>query len=251
LDSHVGQKVAVERNFPAMADIALGTAAGLGFILGLRHAFEPDHLAAVSTLATRHHRPLEGARLGMAWALGHTATVACAAVLAVVTGFELPPSFSLAAELAVGIILIGLGLPILLRYARGRWHMHSHAHDGIAHVHLHSHAQDASHGHSHAVPDIRRSFLVGVAHGMAGSAALVVVLISAAQTAGARVAYFAAFGVGTVAGMLTVSFLLALLAGSASRKGVRWAGALHAAAAFASVFAGLGLAIRVADHLIR
>jgi sulfite exporter TauE/SafE len=129
--------------------------------------------------------------------------------------------------------------------------MHSHAHDGITHLHLHSHADNPLHRHSHPAWDVRRSFLLGVAHGLAGSAAVMVVLITAAHTTGARLAYFAAFGAGTVAGMLTISPLLAVLAGSAARRGNRWAGVLHAAAAFASIFAGISLTLRVAGHFFR
>src|ERR671919_363844 len=114
---------------------------GLGLVLGLRHAFEPDHLAAVSTLASRQGRLADGARLGLAWSLGHTATVGAVALLVLATGVRLPEAFSAAAELLVAFLLVILGLPVVVRYARGRWHMHAHAHEGqgAPHVHLHSH----------------------------------------------------------------------------------------------------------------
>jgi ABC-type nickel/cobalt efflux system permease component RcnA len=221
------------------------TIASLGFLLGVRHAFEPDHLAAVSTLATRQGRLWDGVRLGLAWGLGHTATVALVALVVLAAGWRLPAGFSSLAELLVAVLLVLLGLPVLVRYARGRWHMHLHAHGEAAHVHLHSHAASADHVHVHAAWDARRSLGLGLAHGLAGSAVIVVLITAAAPTAAGRAAYVIAFGLGTVAGMLGVSTALGLLVRAASRTGARWARALHLGAATASVAAGCVLALRV------
>jgi ABC-type nickel/cobalt efflux system permease component RcnA len=223
-------------------------AAGLGFVLGLRHAFEPDHLAAVSTLASRQGRLKDGAVLGLAWGLGHTATIGAVALVVLVTGVRLPETFSLAAELFVALLLMLLGFPVVARYARGRWHMHAHRHDGrdAPHFHLHRHDAGAAHAHAHPAWDARRSLGLGVAHGLAGSAAIIVLLAAAAPTAAARLAYVAAFGAGTVLGMLAVSLSIGLLARMTSRAGARWASALHVATAAASVAAGLVVALRAA-----
>lgn len=219
-------------------------ACGLGLLLGLRHAFEPDHLAAVSTLATRQESVRVAARLGLAWALGHTATLGLVALAVIAAGLRLPAAFSAGAELVVGALLVLLGLPVVLRYARGRWHMHAHVHDGAPHLHLHSHRHGASHSHTHPLWDVRRSLGLGVAHGLAGSAAIVVLLVAAAPTAAARTAYFAAFGAGTIVGMLAVSFALGGIVRLASRTGTRWATALHVGSAAASIGVGLLLAGR-------
>ncbi len=221
--------------------------AALGLLLGLRHAFEPDHLAAVSILASRQGRPRDAARLGIAWALGHTASVGAVALAVIALGLRLPAAFQPAAELVVAAVLVLLGLPVLLAYARGRWHMHLHAHaDGPApHLHLHSHAQGASHRHRHGMRTARRALAVGVAHGLAGGAALVVLLIAATPSPAARAAYFAAFGVGTIAGMLAVSWALGLAVRAAAHRGERWARALHVAAAVGSLVAGVVLVTRV------
>jgi ABC-type nickel/cobalt efflux system permease component RcnA len=223
--------------------------AGIGFALGLRHAFEPDHLAAVSTLATRQGRLRDGSLLGLAWGVGHTSSIAVVALVVAATGLRLPEAFSPAAELMVAVLLVLLGLPVILRYARGRWHMHLHAHDGAPHLHLHSHASGSAHAHAHPVRDARRALGLGVAHGLAGSAAIVVLLAAAAPTAPARITYFAAFGVGTVLGMLTVSTTLGLVVRTASRHGARWTRALHLGSAAASVAAGLVVALRVAGTI--
>src|SRR5439155_1000987 len=102
--------------------------AGLGLLLGFRHAFEPDHLAAVSTLATRQGRLLDACRLGLAWALGHTASVGVVVGAIILFGLHLSDRFWSAADLLVALLLIGLGGTVILRYVWGRWHLHMHAH---------------------------------------------------------------------------------------------------------------------------
>src|SRR5438128_10861697 len=113
--------------------------AGLGLLLGLRHAFEPEHLAAVSTLATRQGRLLDACRLGLAWAVGHTASVGVVVGAIILFRLKLPQRFSPAADFLVALLLIGLGGSVLLRYARGRWHLHvdSHGTGGQPRLHLH------------------------------------------------------------------------------------------------------------------
>ncbi len=235
--------------------------AGLGLLLGFRHAFEPDHLAAVSTLATRQGRVLDACRLGLAWALGHTASVGVVVGAIVLFGLRLPDRLWPAADFLVALLLIALGGSVLLRYARGRWHMHAHPHDtGAAtpaapanaagpHLHLHSHARGEAHVHLHPPGDARRSLGFGLLHGLAGSAAILVLLVAAAPTRAAQLAYFVAFACGTMIGMLLVSSSLASLVRLASGRGARWASVLHLGSALASVAVGLILAGRVAAGL--
>src|SRR5256884_7449327 len=183
--------------------------AGLGLLLGFRHAFEPDHLAAVSTLATRQGRLLDACRLGLAWALGHSASVGVVVGAIVLLGLRLPDRLWPAADLLVALLLIGLGGSVILRYARGRWHLHVHSHAGTPHLHLHSHAQGTLHEHAHPQGDARRSLGVGLLHGLAGSAAILVLLVAAAPTRAAQLAYFLSFAAGTMIGMLAGSGSLA------------------------------------------
>jgi ABC-type nickel/cobalt efflux system permease component RcnA len=216
----------------------------IGGLLGLRHAFEPDHLAAVSTLATRPggRRLWTAARLGLIWGLGHTVTVGAVALLVLVLGVQLPARFWPAAELVVAGLLILLGTMVIWRYVRGRWHMHAHTHTAVApHFHLHSHAADPSHGHAHATVDARRSLGFGVAHGLAGSGAIAALLVAAVPDAMSRLAYFAAFSAGTIVGMLGVSLTLSVLVRFAAERGARWATILHVGAAVGSVVAGVVL----------
>src|SRR2546426_9149237 len=190
--------------------------AGLGLLLGFRHAFEPDHLAAVSTLATRQGKLLDACRLGVAWAVGHSLSVGVVVGAIMLFGLQVPRRLWPAADFLVGLLLIGLGASVLVRYVRGRWHLHVHAHDGGPHLHLHSHAYDASHAHAHPQGDARRSLGFGLLHGLAGSAAILVLLVAAAPTRTAQLTYFLAFAAGTMLGMLLVSFSLAGQIGRAS-----------------------------------
>ena len=220
----------------------------IGGLLGVRHAFEPDHLAAVSTLATRPAARLwSAARLGLVWGLGHTVTVGMVALLIVALGVRLPDRLWPAAELLVAVLLIVLGGTVIWRYVRGRWHMHAHTHPAsrIPHLHLHSHADDVAHAHEHATIDARRSLGFGVAHGLAGSGAIAALLVAAVPDSPTRLIYFAAFGAGTIVGMLAVSLTLALLVRLAAERGARWATILHVGAAAGSVMAGVVLAQQV------
>ncbi len=213
--------------------------------MGLRHAFEPDHLAAVSTLSTRPggRRLWSAARLGLIWGLGHTVTVGVVALLIIALGVRLPARFWPAAELLVAGLLILLGMLVIWRYVRGRWHMHAHAHTAAApHFHLHSHAADLSHGHAHATGDARRSLGFGIAHGLAGSGAIAALLVAAVPDTMSRLVYFAAFSGGTIVGMLGVSLTLSVLVRFAAERGARWATVVHVGAAVGSVVAGVVLA---------
>jgi ABC-type nickel/cobalt efflux system permease component RcnA len=224
----------------------LPTVVGIGLVLGFRHAFEPDHLAAVSTLATRQASVLAACRLGLAWALGHTASVGAVVFAIIVAGVRFPASLRPAVDVVVGLLLVGLGGSIIYRYARGRWHLHAHSHGSEVetHLHLHSHSLGHSHAHGHPGADARRSLGFGLLHGLAGSAAILVLLVASAPTRGAQVAYFGAFGAGTLLGMLAVSATLALVIRVASRRGERWARVLHLTSAAASLVVGVLLAAR-------
>ncbi|PYP42638.1 MAG: hypothetical protein DMD42_11715 [Gemmatimonadetes bacterium] len=136
-----------------------------------------------------------------------------------------------------------------MRYARGRWHLHAHAHAGGSHLHLHSHAQGTAHEHTHPQGDARRSLGFGLLHGLAGSAAILVLLVAAAPTRAAQLAYFVAFAIGTMIGMLAVSVSLAGVVRLASTRGARWATVLHLGSAAVSVTVGVALAGRVASQL--
>ncbi|MEM7179040.1 MAG: high frequency lysogenization protein HflD [Pseudomonadota bacterium] len=195
----------------------------LGFLIGMSHALEADHLAAVGTMATggsKRHLALRGA----VWGLGHTITLFAICSAVIVFGVVLTEHLSAALELGVGVMLVLLGLDVLRRMRRQRVHFHAHDHgDGKPHFHAHSHAGAATphqrdphrHAHPHGFP--LRALLVGLMHGAAGSAGLIALTVAATQDPWSALAYIALFGLGSMAGMATLSAIAAWPLGWAER----------------------------------
>lgn len=188
---------------------------GLGFLLGMQHALEADHIAAVSSIAARRSRVGDIVKHGLTWGLGHTATLFVFAGIAMLLGRAIPEGVARPLEAAVGIMLLGLGGHVLWRLWRDRVHFHRHGHaDGTVHFHAHSHAGDrlphlrAAHVHAHGFR--WRTLLVGLMHGMAGSAALLVLVASQAASPAAGLGYVALFGVGSMIGMGALSAVIAV-----------------------------------------
>ena len=153
----------------------------LAFALGLRHASDPDHLVAVSTLVadTRGRAARAAARLGAAWGLGHATTLLAFGLPVLLVRSYLPHVVEQSAEALIGLIIVALSVRLLVRWHRGAYHVHLHAHDGQRHVHVHSHADERGHAHDHAVRTPAQAFAIGLVHGTAGSAGVAVLLIAA------------------------------------------------------------------------
>jgi cytochrome c biogenesis protein CcdA len=207
---------------------------GLGLLLGMQHALEADHIAAVSSIAARRSDISDIVKHGLTWGLGHTLTLFVFAGAAILLGHAIPESWSRPLETAVGIMLLGLGTHVLWRLWRDRVHFHSHRHgDGTVHLHAHSHAKElskelskgpskepfrqngqtvpharAAHDHAHGFR--WRTLLVGLMHGMAGSAALLVLAVSQAKSPAIGLFYVALFGIGSMIGMAALSFVIAV-----------------------------------------
>jgi high-affinity nickel permease len=188
---------------------------GLGFLLGMQHALEADHIAAVSSIAARRSRVGDIVKHGLTWGLGHTLTLFVFAGVAILLGRAIPETFAKPIEAAVGIMLIGLGAHVLWRLWRDRVHFHRHGHtDGTMHFHAHSHAGDTLphvrnvHKHEHGFR--WRTLLVGLMHGMAGSAALLVLAVTQASSPAAGLGYVALFGIGSMIGMGVLSAVIAV-----------------------------------------
>jgi ABC-type nickel/cobalt efflux system permease component RcnA len=192
---------------------------GLGFLLGLQHALEADHIAAVSSIAARRTHMGDIVRHGLTWGLGHTLALFVFAGVAIWLGHAIPDDFASPLETAVGIMLVGLGAHVLWRLWRDRIHFHRHGHsDGTVHFHVHSHAGEtvphARAVHAHAHVDAHgfrwRTLLVGLMHGMAGSAALLVLAAARAPSPAAGLGYVALFGIGSMVGMGVLSAVIAV-----------------------------------------
>ncbi|HEV7634063.1 MAG TPA: urease accessory protein [Bradyrhizobium sp.] len=188
---------------------------GLGFLLGMQHALEADHIAAVSSIAARRTHVGDIVKHGLTWGLGHTLSLFVFAGVAIVLGRAIPDELARPLETAVGIMLVGLGAHVLWRLWRDRVHFHRHGHDdGTVHIHAHSHAGEtvaharAAHTHTHGFR--WRTLLVGLMHGMAGSAALLVLAASRASNPAAGLGYVALFGIGSMVGMGALSTVIAV-----------------------------------------
>ncbi len=230
----------------------------LGFVLGMRHAVETDHVAAVASLATRSNGLGESMRQGAAWGLGHTLTLFVFGGLVLVLDVVMPETLARGLEFAVGLMLVGLGADVLWRLGRERIHFHTHRHaDGEVHFHAHSHAGERGHdpdrhAHGHADRFPVRAMLVGLMHGMAGSAALIILTLQTVQSPWAGLAYIALFGAGSIAGMALLSVAIAVPL-RLSAKGLTWLhNGLQAVVGIATVAIGAGLVYRIGwqEHLL-
>jgi high-affinity nickel-transport protein len=214
-----------------MPDAALGSAMLLGLLFGMQHATDPDHVVAVATIVARTRRFGAGALVGAFWGVGHTVTVTTVGVAIVVFNASVTPRLALSLEMVVALMLVGLGVARILWVLRdsdpvpvahlGEPHGHE---DGPAlHSHVHAHA-GAVHRHPHVHPPARllralqtvglaqalRSTLVGLVHGLAGSAAVALLVLSTIRGSAAAIAYLLVFGVGTILGMTAITGLLSL-----------------------------------------
>jgi high-affinity nickel permease len=193
-------------------DTSLGAALSLGFVLGLRHALDADHIAAVSALVSQHRSVVRSCVLGTCWGAGHTAALLAAASAVIAFKLTISPAVERGLEVGVACMLILLGGHVLLK-AVGSWGLHQHAdaHDGHLHSHLHLHgaAQDTD-DHVHVLRLGGRPFAVGVLHGMAGSAALMLLVLTSIASPLAGLLYVLVFGVGATAGMFLLSGLIGL-----------------------------------------
>jgi cytochrome c biogenesis protein CcdA len=204
---------------------SLGVVLLISALLGLRHASDPDHLAAVTTLiASEKNRDKvrEAGAMGLLWGAGHGTTLVLLGLPLVLFNRYLPEVVQQAAEALIGLIIILLAVRLLLRWRRGLFHAHVHVHDSETHVHLHSHAEEKAHEHGHS-PSKRTplgAYGVGLVHGIGGSGGLTLLLLSTiADKAQAAVALLL-FAAGTAASMalLSTAFGLAIAGGPIGRR---------------------------------
>ncbi len=183
----------------------------LGLLVGLRHAFEPDHLSAVSTLVAEAKDGRRGALLGAMWGLGHTLALVVVGIVLMTVGATLPEPVAAGFECVVSAMLIVLGIRAIVRApaapapaAKGPFTLRPvqpHWHGPFAHVH----SEAASHLHVTRNTAVLRPLLVGLVHGLAGSGALTALVFAELPTTSLRIAYITLFGVGSIAGMAIAS----------------------------------------------
>lgn len=178
-------------------------------VLGSLHAFEADHLAAVTSFAVQKPQPRAAVRFGFRWALGHGTAILFVGALLIFLGLKIPASATGVMERAVGFVLVLLGAWTM--WATRRLHAHEHRHEGARHVHLHSHLTDKGHEHSHTPT------LIGLMHGLAGAApAVALVPLALFDSTLGGLSYLLLFAAGTAASMSVYALFAGYLAGRAA-----------------------------------
>ena len=235
---------------PELSALAL---LSLGLVFGLKHATEADHVVAVSTIVSRERSLLRSALVGALWGVGHTAALIAVGVVVLAFRVAVPERVAGWLEFGVALMLIGLGASALLRALsrRADVHLHQHEHDNVSHVHLHFHERGTGHtgavsAHSHAVSRIGlKPLFVGAMHGLAGSAALTLLVLAQVKSAALGLVYLAVFGIGSVAGMLFMSALVGLPFALSARRFKRAHYGLQTAAGALSIVFGLWYAYEI------
>src|SRR5579884_726289 len=205
----------------------------LGFFLGMRHATDPDHVIAVTTIVTRERQISKSAWIGAFWGIGHTITIFVVGVAIILFDVVIPPRIGLSMELAVGFMLILLGIVNVVGFFRGMpagvpfsstsevVHSHAHGHGDYIHTHPHTHGP-LEHTHKknpvawldQALSDFKlyrpiRPLMIGIVHGLAGSAAAALLVLATIRDPRWAVAYLLVFGIGTIAGMMLITMSIA------------------------------------------
>lgn len=189
---------------------------GLGFLIGMRHAMEADHAAAVATLATKSQSMANTVKQGLTWGLGHPITLLFFGSMVLLLEAAVPERLADWLELAVGVMLVGLGGDVLRNIIQGRIHVHVHQHPHQSpHIHAHSHQGESDHRttdhhHTHSPAFPYRALSVGLMHGMAGSAALILLTLQQAVPPLQGIIYITTFGLGSILGMATLSIVIAI-----------------------------------------
>ncbi len=233
-----------------MPETQFVTLLGVGFLLGLRHALDTDHLAAVSTVLTERPSLLASGAVGLSWGVGHTLTLLLVGSIVLFWGVHIPAEFEFIAESGVGVLLIVLGGMLALRLYRERWHVHSHHHDGEPHVHLHSHRRQADHGHRHWITESIRPFCIGMAHGVAGSAALMLIILATTTDVAAGLLSILVFGLGSIAGMMVIGMTISIPVIWSRSISRRLFVGVQGLASLASVSVGVWMLIRLTPSVI-
>ena len=203
---------------PSITSVGVFALLGLGLVFGLKHATEVDHVVAVSTIVSEHKSLFRSALVGGLWGAGHTASLVLVGVVVLVFRVAIPASLARWLEFGVALMIVALGVIAVLRVLRKRAdvHLHRHSHDGQSHVHIHFHEPETKHvgivsSHSHAMREIGfKPLLVGAMHGLAGSAALTLLVLAQIRSVSLGLLYLAVFGVGSTLGMLLMSGLIGL-----------------------------------------
>jgi ABC-type nickel/cobalt efflux system permease component RcnA len=185
----------------------------IGLVFGMKHAIDADHIAAVSTIVSERKGLLRSSLIGGLWGIGHTISLLIAGIAVLFLHIEIGEKMALALELCVALMLIGLGANALYKLRGGaKLHLHSHSHGSITHLHPHLHDETTGPelNTHHRLRLSARPLIVGMVHGLAGSAALMLLVLSTVQSQIVGMAYIAMFGIGSIGGMMIMSIIVSL-----------------------------------------
>ena len=200
-----------------LAELGLLAALVLGILLGSKHSLDPDHVVAVSTIVSEYNNPLRSFWVGISWGLGHTTTLLIIGIAIIALRLTIPERMALLFEFAVGVMLVGLGIQVIYSFRKKKVHQHAHGHEEEAHHHFHSHSKSPEHVPEHhnthgiGKPFLRRkSYVIGLVHGVAGSAALTLLVLASIESPIAGLAYILLFGLGSVLSMGIMTVIIGL-----------------------------------------
>ena len=230
----------------------------IGMLLGLKHATDADHVVAVATFATEHGNVWRGMWVGASWGLGHTTPLLALGIVILLVKEALLDRYEAVApvlEFGVGIMLVFLGAQVFYNLRRGTLHTHAHQHGGHAHVHVHAtHREGSEAGNGNGLHEVLRpqfrlkSYAIGIVHGLAGSAAVMLVLLPQIEVFWVGLGYLVVFGVGTIASMALIT--IALGVPFALTTGARqWQRGIAGVAGAASLLFGLALMAEIATGM--
>jgi len=252
-----------------MADSHILSLLSLGFLLGLKHALDADHVAAILTIATENRTFWRSSLIGFCWGVGHTVILLVVGTAVLLFKLTIPSAWAKLFEVAVGLMLVGLGLSVAFALWRERVHLHAHWHEhppasgviapaspepakagslpeerapsrhhGEQHRHLHSHSHGAHHDHLHKFRLEYKSLAVGMVHGLAGSAALLLLVLAAVPSLGVGLVYILVFGAGSILGMVFLATAMSIPFAMSAERTARVHQTLRAAAALFSIVLG-------------
>ena len=182
------------------------TLLGFGFLLGIKHAFEADHVAAVSAVISKNKSIKQSSLLGAWWGIGHTISLLVVGLVILLLKISIPEKIALSFEFIVGIMLVILGFNVLITINKNKIHIHRHNHGKEKHIHFHSHKLTLNHEHTH----FNQSLFIGIIHGLAGSAVITLLVLTTVKSVFSGLIYILIFGIGSIIGMMFISSVISL-----------------------------------------
>jgi ABC-type nickel/cobalt efflux system permease component RcnA len=244
----------------------------VGFFLGMRHATDPDHVIAVTTIVSRQRNLLKAAMTGIFWGIGHTLTIFVVGTAIILFDVVIPARIGLSMEFSVGLMLIVLGVMNIASFLRAARsisppsqegseviHRHPHSHGDYVHSHAHAHSAE-THAHSHQQTPLTwldrlfgkiglyqqlRPLVVGVVHGLAGSAAVALLILTTIRNPHWAIAYLLVFGAGTVGGMMLITMSIASAFNFFGKRHEKFSQRLGLASGLVSLAFGVLLAYQI------